>query len=133
MALLFGCPIVEVEQRVPACELPVWQVLYQQSPWDFNGLDKVLSKTAFQIVSSQAALKSGTSSSDFEFIDPFAAGTVSDDDFTQLSEAEREQYLRYATLSNPQFNALTDDQQHRYSQRMAQQLKALIGDGKTSH
>ena len=68
LASLFGCSIQEVNQRVPAEEIPYWEIMWHFEPWGFRG----------QNIGST---------------DPFVDYELSEDDFEDLTEPEQNAYL----------------------------------------
>lgn len=92
LAELFGCPIIEVGQRVPAHEYPIWQAYFEANPWGFKGQDMLASKTALQICSAHTQLKPNASYSDFMFKDRFESLSLSQAEFDALSPQEQAKY-----------------------------------------
>jgi hypothetical protein len=65
---LFGCPIHEVGQRVPAEEMPYWEIMWHFEPWGFRA--QHLGMT-----------------------DPFKDYDLGEEEFEDLSESEQNDYL----------------------------------------
>ena len=124
--MLWGCPIYMVGKYLPADEVPYWLELYENQPWGFRGLDRVMSKTALQVCSSNSKLKPNTSVMDFMWPDSYRDGHLSDDEFAGLSYQERESYIESATLTDQQFSLLEPELQIRYEKRIIQNAKNII-------
>jgi len=107
--------------------LAEWSAIYEQSPWDYLGLDKLASKISFYALKATGCIKNDSISYiDLLFKDSYASGTMSDSEFMGLSDDEKLQYLQYAKLSENQFNALSFDHQKAYHQQLSKNLKAVI-------
>jgi len=93
LAALFGCPIYQVSEIVPACEVPLWAEYFHLEPWGFTGQDMIASKTAMYVCGSMAKLKPGVSHKDFMFTSRFESLDLTNDEFDALSQQERDIYV----------------------------------------
>ncbi|WP_086932196.1 hypothetical protein [Agarilytica rhodophyticola] len=123
---MFGCPISEVGQRVPQWELPYWNEIYNQSPWDYGGLDNLFSKTAMQVCKCLVKLKSNITLESFKFGDPFNTGSLSDDEFFELDDDDKTDYLNRCALTDAQYASLNDAQKHQYEKILIANMKAVM-------
>lgn len=90
--MLFGCPLWQVGELVPAHEIPIWRAHFNAEPWGFHAQDMLTSKAAFQIVQSQQSMVAGSSYSDFMFKDRFESCELTQAEFDELSEDEQVMY-----------------------------------------
>ncbi|VUD48419.1 hypothetical protein TDB9533_01230 [Thalassocella blandensis] len=104
----------------------MWQEVYRQNPWDFAGMDKLLSHALFHIVGSNAALKPGIGMNHFRYPDAYRDGQLSEVEFSSLSLEERSHYATYATLTQLQFELLDETGQQAYVQRLVQNAKTIL-------
>lgn len=93
MAALFGCPIYQVEQIVPASEVQLWAEYYHLEPWGFAGADMLASKTAMYVCGSNSQLKPGVSYKDFMFSNRYESLDLTQAEFDALSEEEQRIYV----------------------------------------
>lgn len=93
LAALFGCPLWQVGQLVPASELPLWRVHFEQEPWGFRAMDRLASKTALQITAALGRIRPGTGVADLMFQDRFTSGDLTEAEFEELSPEEQNVYL----------------------------------------
>lgn len=89
---MFGCPLWQVGEMVPACELPIWRAHFGQNPWGFKAADMLASKTAMQISQAVGRLKPGVSHLDFMFKDRFETCDLTQEEFDLLSKQEQDMY-----------------------------------------
>lgn len=124
--MLFRCPIYKVREIVPVSELLVWQEIWNKSPWGFEALDRSLANATFNIVGSNVKLKRGIGVDDFRYPDAYRDGFLGDEEFCALSDLEKGEYAARATLTQSQFDALTDEQQRSYSARLVENMKMVM-------
>lgn len=91
--MLFGCPLWQVGELVPANELPIWRAHFAEEPWGFHAQDMLASKTAYQISQATGRLSRDAVYTDFMFQDRFDSGELSGDEFEMLSETEQKLYV----------------------------------------
>lgn len=86
---------------VPASELPIWKAHYQDEPWGYDAADYLQAKNAYY---TSTRLREGTTVSDL----------IDQSPYDNLS------------LTPEQFEALDEDEQKLYSQRLVNRAKASI-------
>ncbi len=104
----------------------MWKAIYELMPWDYDGMDFVVSKAAMHICASNGSLGKDASISNFLTPDSYRDGRLSDEEFSALSDAEREHYIQRNAITKAQFGMLKESQQMEYSQRAANRMKKMI-------
>lgn len=76
----------QLEQLLPASELPIWQAHFNDEPWGFDAADYLQAKHA---IHTSQTLKSGTRVRDLMEQDPYADLSLNQEQFEQLDEDEK--------------------------------------------
>jgi hypothetical protein len=123
-----------VGKLVPASELPIWEAHFAREPWGFNATDQLLSKTALQIARATGSVKEGVTVQDLMVSDAYDSLQLNDQQIEELSEQEREYYLRRRLsqrfrdldLTAEDFELLSKEDQLDYTRRHIAQVKKVF-------
>ncbi|WP_039913154.1 hypothetical protein [Cellvibrio mixtus] len=94
LAAMFGCPIWQVGELVPASELPIWRAFYNREPWGFEANDMLSSKNAYHHALTSGRVQPGVTYHDFMFTDPYESLSLTTEQYESLDEDEQLAYAR---------------------------------------
>ena len=83
-----------VPHVVPAEEVPIWQQEFAARPPGFEGMDRIMSKHAYQVCSSLAKMRPDRTWVDFMFRSRIETLDLTKEEYDQLDPDEQREYTK---------------------------------------
>lgn len=108
---------------MPASEVRRWQAIYELMPWDYEGLDFLISKLSMQIASLHLPVGKELDVNQFMTQNGNHGQKLNLDQFKSLNDVYKRQYWQRYQLSIEQYDCLEPEMQKEYSKYRVSQVK----------